>query len=291
MQSKNILNKNNDKKFLITGGTGYIGKELISSLENKFNIFHPDKDELNLLNSAIELDIYIKEHNINNIIHLAFPKDFGTNNALGQALIMNKNIIDVCIVNDLKLYFISDKVVFNGYKTNFLELNEKNVPIPKGSYSEAKYLCETMLEYSKIYGLNYAIIRSGSIYGGHNLAKPKIIYNIIDKIVKNENIFLHKYLNDYPAMDLLHIKDFIKAIKLIINNDLNEIVHIGSGKLIYIKDIAEYYIKEVNSKSKINFIRIEDFTANVFLDITKIKNMLNWNPEYDIYDFIKGIKK
>lgn len=264
------------KTVLITGGSGFLGSRLSEQLTT-CRIVKPSHNQIDLIKGAVDLDFLIKKENVDCIIHLANPRIYNDNEAMGTSLVMLKNVIDICCDNDIKLVYPSGWEIYSGYRSNFLFASEHLPPQPKGVYGETKTLCEKILEYSKINeNLEYLILRFSPIYGGGD--KPKFIYNFIDKAIKNEVITTHKYLNGYPTLDLLYVEDAISAFTLAIEKDITGSINIGSGVGHSTHDVAEMIVSQLKSGSKIQHKQINDYAPNIVMDISKAKTALKWEP-------------
>jgi nucleoside-diphosphate-sugar epimerase len=286
------LSKNN-KKILITGSTGFIGSALASKIKNAYDLILPTKQELGLLKGSINLDMMVKESNVDTIIHLANPRIYTTTESMGQSLVMLKNVLDVCKENRSNLIYLSSWVVYSGYNSSYLVAPESLPLRPKGTYGEIKVLCETLVnQYQEFYGLKICLLRLSPVYGiGSD--KPKFIYTFFQNALKNETIFTHKYINGLPVLDLIHINDAVKAIDSALRvgspNSLN--FNIGSGIGCSTFEIAKMIKELCDSTSKIKHHEINDFFANIVMDISKAKEALGWCPEINIQDGLKEIMR
>jgi len=287
----NILTSN--KKILITGGRGFIGSILTAKLGKNYDLVIPTRQELNLLSGSIKLDLIVKKKNVDTIIHLANPRKYSITESMGQSLVMLKNVLDVCKENDLNLLYPSSWVVYSGYNTSCLVATESLPLCPKGTYGETKALCERLLnQYRDIYNLNIYLMRLSPIYGVGS-DKPKFIYTFFEKALKNETIFTHKYLNGSPVLDLIHIDDVVSAIECVIRaKPVNSFdLNIGSGVGHSTFEIANL-IKEIcSSNSAIMHHGINDFVANIVMDINKAKKVFGWHPTIDIKDGLREIRR
>jgi len=278
-------------KILITGGTGFIGSALATKLGENHSLVIPTQQEVNLVEGATRLDSIVKNSGVNTIIHLANPRIYGTTEALGQSLVMLKNVLDVCKENHLNLLYLSGWVVYSGYNSSYLIASESLPLHPKGTYGEAKALCEMLLnQYRDIYNLNIHLLRLSPVYGV-GTDKPKFIYTFFEKALRNETIFTHRYINGLPVLDLVQVSDVASAIECVIQAkpDHSFDLNIGSGVGHSTLELAEI-IKEIcGSKSTIRHHEINDFVANIVMDISKAKEIFGWYPTIDIKDGLKEI--
>lgn len=274
---------------LITGASGFLGKHLQKAINVTHNVLGLDSKRFNLLTNPLSLDIFVKENNIAQIVHLANPRIYTLNVAMGDSLVMLKNILEVCRINSVKLTYISSWEVYSGYNTENLIADEGMPLFPRGSYGESKWLSEQLiLQYDKLYGLTYNIIRSSPVYGLDS-DKPKFIYNFINKAKNNDIITTHKYLNGFPKLDLLHQEDIIAAIKAVIELKNNNIFNIGSGNTFNTNDIAKFIVEVFSSKSIIDINNIQDFYPNIKMNYSKINSMTGWYPKNSFTDFIQTL--
>ena len=75
-----------EPRVLITGGNGLIGRRLRECLEGEIYCIVPNRREADLMFGALELDLLVKEHQINWIIHLANPRIYTSIHAMGETL-------------------------------------------------------------------------------------------------------------------------------------------------------------------------------------------------------------
>lgn len=280
-------NKTSYKRILVTGGSGTLGAPLIPKLQMQHEVFTPKREDINLLNGPVELDLMVKEQKIDTIVHLANPHIYTTNAAMGETLIMLKNVLDVCRENSVKLVYPSGWEIYSGYRSQFLLASENLPPFPKGPYGETKYLCEILLDHhQKQYGVDYVIIRSSPVYGTGS--KPNFIYNFLKKAIHNEEIITHKYLNGFSSLDLLHINDFISAMLAVIEGNVTGFFNIGSGIGISTTEVAQQIIKLLDSNSIIKHLEIQDFAPNIAMDTKKAREELSWEPKVSIQE---GVRK
>lgn len=280
-----------NNKILMTGGTGFVGSALAARLKRSYDLTIPTRQEVNLLDGSIELDLLVKNSGVDTIIHLANPRKYTTTESMGQSLVMLKNVLDVCKGNHLNLLYLSNWVVYSGYNSSHLIASESLPLRPKGTYGQTKALCETLLnEYRDTYDLNIYLLRLSSVYGVGS-DKPKFIYTFFQKALKNETIFTHKYLNSQPVLDLIHVDDVVKAIECVIKAkpDSSFDLNIGSGVGYSTFEIAKIIEEMCGSNSAIMHHKINDFVANIVMDISKAERVFGWHPVINIKDGLKEV--
>lgn len=190
MISENILNEFNNKKILITGGTGLIGREIAGIL-----------CDAGCIVTVVSLDKIVINKNINHIYGDLTDLNFCKDVTLGMDYVFHvagiKGSIDVTVKNPAS--FFVPLLMFN---TNVLEASRIN-NVKKlvytssiGAYSAAeifkegenedkepmdmfpgwaKRMAELQIKaYAKQYGLNsYSIVRPCNVYGPGDNFDPK----------------------------------------------------------------------------------------------------------------------
>jgi nucleoside-diphosphate-sugar epimerase len=265
-------------RVLITGGAGFVGGRLRAALGDA--LFHcaPSRREADLVAGALELDLLVKEHRINCIVHLANPRVYTSNKALGETVTMLRNTLEVCRDNDLRLVYPSGWEVYSGYRGNELLANEAVPPLPKGPYGEAKGLCEYLIELHRAhYGLRCAILRSSPLYGVSS-DRPKFIYNFLAKALRGETIRTHRYLNGDPRLDLLFVDDFVAALSLAVRVGFVGTLNIGSEQTVSTREIAEWIVHQCGSTSRVESQQIEDYAPNIAMNHERARRALGWSP-------------
>ena len=162
---------------LITGANGQLGSEIkeIASSYTKFSFLYEDLPELDICN-FLELDQFVKAHNINAVINCAAytavdkaETDFETAekvNALGV-----ENLVKTMQTVNGKLIQISTDYVFDG--TNHMPYVEDDLVNPLGVYGSTKLNGENKILNANINGI---VIRTSWLYSsfGNNFVKTML---------------------------------------------------------------------------------------------------------------------
>lgn len=280
VDNKNIHHK--QLHVLVTGGSGTLGNPVSQKLSEEFEVVTPGRDQLDLQQGSTQLDLLVGEREIDCIVHLANPRVFTSNIALGDTLTMLRNVLDVCVARDIKLVYLSSFEVYSGYRTSQLIADESLPLLPKGPYGETKYLSELLIEHCRrTQGLRCVMLRSSSVYGSGN-DRPKFIYNFIDKIKRSQKIVTHRYNNGLPALDLLYIDDLVSAVSKAVCSDFSGNLNIGTGVTVPTNKIAEILRDLIGGQSEINSTSIDSDTACIAMDAGKSKKILGWQATIDI---------
>jgi UDP-glucuronate decarboxylase len=267
---------------LVTGGAGALGKPVSQKLSETCVVVAPSRSECDLQLGSTKLDLLVGENETDCIVHLATPRIYSSNIALGETLTLLRNVLDVCIARNIKLVWLSSWEVYSGYRSSHLVADESTPLLPKGPFAETKYLCEMLIEHSRrTQGLRCIMLRSSPAYGIGN-DKPKFIYNFISKITRSQRIVTHRYTNGLPSLDLLYMDDLVASIVQAVGSGFCGNLNIGTGELTSTQRIAELLVGLLGGQSGIDSALIDSDAACIAMDSSKAKDVLGWRATVSI---------
>lgn len=307
----------NNKSFLVTGGTGFIGSsicELLIQRGHKVTVFDNNsrgslKRLLSLNNKLkfIKGDIRDKSKvfkslkNINAVIHLAYIN--GTKYfyekpdlILDVAVKGLVNIFDGCKKYNIKeLYLASSSEV---YQTPLKVPTKEDEPLkvpdinnPRYSYGGGKVLTELMgVHYGKKFFKKLIIFRPHNVYGA-DMGNEHVIPEIISKIRKiKKNKILKIQGSGNEIRSFIFIKDFVKAFSCLLSKGKHlQIYNIGTSKSMKIKELVHRISKIMKKKIVIRTTPLRKGGTKIRMpDITKIKK-LGFKPKYSIEQGLREI--
>ena len=290
------------KVFLVTGGTGFIGSNIVKHLiqtDNKVIVFDNNyRGSLDKLKEYKNKFKFIKgdirnRKNVNKalkgcdaVIHLAYIN--GTKYfyekpelVLDVAVKGLVNIFDGCIKFKIKeMYLASSSEVYQTpTKVPTKEDEMLKIPDifnPRYSYGGGKILTELMgINYGKKFFKKLIIFRPHNVYG-ENMGNEHVIPNFIERIEKklNKNIFQIKG-SGKEVRSFIYIDDFIKAFSLILNKGKHlNIYNIGTKEKIKMKDLAFKIAKIYKKKIRLKTTSFHAGSTKIRCpDISKIKRI------------------
>ena len=261
------------KKILITGSTGFVGSNIVKLLikknfyiydilrnknkknkkiiklknnKNYFPIFYRKFNELEKKLKKIKIDIVI-----NCATYYTNKNDIKNIEKLIEANIIFCSIILEILKNKIK------KFINFG---SMMEYSHGNDFSPKNFYAITKYSFQKIEEFYKKNNpkIEFYDLKLYETYGDND-KREKIIPTIIKKYLQNKSINI---VSKNLAMNFVHIESLMLAIKMIIQNKIQE---------------GEYCVKNKR------FIKIKKIIDSLN---KKLKNFPHWTDKYNLENFL-----
>ena len=285
---------------LVLGGSGLVGSAIIRELErlDKKAIGVSSK-EINLLDRD-ETFKFIRKVNPTAIIDAAgkvggivgndtHPVEFLTQNVQ-----MQSNAMDAAHAAGIKKFvFLGSGCVYprncpQPIKEDYLltgELEQTN-----SAYAVAKIAgIELIKSYRKQYGYSWISLMPANLYGPNDnfdLEMGHVFPALIRKFseaVKNNSEQVVLWGSGSPLREFLHVDDLAEACyRCMISYDSSEIINIGTGQDLTIKDITELISIIIGYKGEIKWDTSKpNGSPKKVLNVDKIKT-LGWSPKIGV---------
>ena len=303
------------KTILITGGAGFIGSNLCEKLlydghkiicvdnlltGNIKNVEHLlNNPNFTFINHDIiePLEINADIDEIYNFACPASPPKYQKDpvNTLKVNFIGVLNLLELARLKNAKFLQSSTSEVYGEPEITPQHENYRgnvNTIGIRSCYDEGKRVAETLvMEYHNQYNVDTRIVRIFNTYGPKmDKNDGRVVSNFINQALNNENITL--YGNGEQTRSFCYIDDQIDGLIKLMNSNYNYPVNIGNPYELNVKELANIILNLTKSNSKIIYVDLPlDDPTNRKPDITKAKNILNWEPTYDLEKgLIKTIK-
>ena len=307
---ENIQKFSKNKKVLVTGGAGFIGSHLVNGLIQKGhnvvvidNLSSGKKENINPKAKFYKADV--RDKNIYEIFENENPKivfhlaaqplvDEAYKNpfeAIEVNVMGTVNVLEICrkqgnletiiVVSSDKAYGKTEELP---YKEHFPLKGDHPYDASK---SAADLIAQT---YFKTYGLPVVITRFSNVFGPGDLNFSRIIPGAIESIIKNKEFLIRsdgKMIREYT-----YVKDIADGcIKLIENKEkvLGQAFNFGSKNIFNAIDVVNKIDEALGIKTNYKILNIsKNEIPEQYLDWTKAKKILNWQPKTT---FEEGIKE
>ena len=298
-----IMNK--EDKIYIAGHRGLVGSAIIRNLEENgySNLITRTSSELNLTNqqavneffSAEKPDyVFLAAAKVGGIhANDTYPADFIRDNLLIQT-----NIIDAAYRNNSKkLLFLGSSCIYPKFSPQPMKeehLLTGELEPTNEWYAIAKIAGIKMCQaYKKQYGFNAISIMPTNLYGtgdNFNLENSHVLPALIRKFhdaKTNSSENVEVWGTGAAKREFLHVDDMANASVFLMNNyDDAEIINVGVGSDVTIKELAEIVKKTVGFSGGLVFDKSKpDGTPRKLLNVDKLQK-LGWKPEIELEEGI-----
>lgn len=239
-------------KYLITGGTGQLGYDIIKELinRNEKDYLAPSSKEMDITNQK-QVENIILNYKPDIIFHCAAytavdKAEEDKENCYNINVNGTKNIVSVAEKINAKVVYISTDYVFDGTKEGIYEIDDKTNPI--NYYGYTKLMGEEVVKKLK----DYLIVRISWVFGinGKNFIKTMLsLADTKDEIsVVSDQIGSPTYTEDLSKLLLDMIKENKQGLYFATNEEYCSWYEFAK------------YIFEINNKNiKVNKILTKDY--------------------------------
>lgn len=298
-----MMNKNS--KIYVAGHRGLVGSAILRKLEKEGyeNLIVRTSKELDLrdkqqVDSFFELEkpefVFLAAAKVGGIVaNNEFPADFIRDN-----LMIQTNVIDASYRNQVeKLLFLGSTCIYPKLAPQPLKeeyLLTGPLEPTNDAYALAKIAGIKMCQsYNKQYGTNYISAMPTNLYGENDNfdlqsshVMPALIRKFHEAKLSNQSS-VEVWGTGTPKREFLYSDDLADACVYLMNHyNENEIINIGVGEDVSIKELAETVQRVVSFEGELKFDTTKpDGTPRKLVDTTKI-NQLGWKADVKLEDGI-----
>lgn len=295
------------RKILVTGGSGLLGRSIIKTIKQSFDVYSIDKINPSYIKFSnvkyFETDLtnkesltIIKKINPEILIHCAAVIPEATTYNKEKIRDMN-NIIDgnvISAASELSCYLIyTSSTIVYGYTNSHFNISELEPLIALSPYAKQKIETENLLA-NKID--RFLILRINAPYGKYIFHKT-VLSIFVQLALQGKTLQYHGSGN--RMQDFTNVDDIANLLySLLSGNEYRDgIFNISYGNPICMRDLAQLIVNLVGSESRIEPSGLDDKQENykASYSIEKAKNILGWNPkislEMGILELINNLRK
>ena len=310
-------------KFLITGGSGFIGSHLAEKLllnGHQVSIIDNLSTGVRANLANIEGNISFKQGSILDevlidqmvaesdfVVHLAaslgvfnivnHPLDSLRTNLKGTEIVLeasDKHRKPVLIASTSEIYGKNNKVPLSEEDDRIIGHPLKS----RWSYSEAKAVDESLGYFYYLENkLPVRIVRFFNTVGPRQVGHyGMVVPRFVSSALKNEPIEV--YGSGEQIRCFCHVDDAVRALLLVMESEqaVGQVFNVGNNQQISILNLAKKVVELTNSKSEIVKVPyakaypegFEDMQRRV-PDISKINMVLGWSPQIGLNQIVKDI--
>ena len=310
------------KKVLITGAAGFLGSHLCDRfVKEDFDVIGMDNlitGDMKNIEHLLPLPNFSFYHHdvskyiyvpgeLDYILHFASPASpidylkipiqtlkvgsLGTHNCLGLALAKKARIL---VASTSEVY--GDPLVHPQTEEYWGNVNPVG---PRGVYDEAKRFQEAItMAYHTFHNIETRIVRIFNTYGPRmRLNDGRALPTFIGQALRGEDLTV--FGDGSQTRSFCYVDDLVEGIYKLLMSNYSEPVNIGNPDEISLKDFADEIIKLTGTTQKIIYKELpKDDPKQRQPDITKAKELLNWQPKVNrttglkiTYDYFKNLSK
>lgn len=292
-------------KILVTGGYGFIGREVVRQLADRgdevvamgrtaeplFKIPHVYNFKGDV-SKAEDVRKVFEEHRVDKVIHLGYAMDIWGNHprsTIDVNVTGFVNILEACLQYSIKRLVWSSSVMVYGRPNEYESSVDENVRTnPNTFYGKCKQFDEYLAgHYSDLFGLDQICLRPTTVYGPGRYARgaATFLYDCVYAAVTGERVHVEFGL---AKTDLVHVRDVARAclLALDIKESPYRIFNI-SGYEISARQLVQLLEKLLNKPVNVSLAPKEDnrFPSKINRDLAK--TVLGYEPEISLEEGLK----
>jgi len=289
--------KYTNKRIVITGGTGFVGRNLVDAMAKAgYTDVRPlSSKDYDLLEQG-DVRRMFREQKPEVVIHLAAliggikanmdrPADFFYRNALMNILVLHEayragvekhmTCMGGCSYPATAPSPIKEECMWDGYP------QAESAP-----YSMAKKIAIPMAEaYRRQYTLDATVMVPGNLYGPHDiydLNNAHVVAAVIRKVCEAQqrgDKEIVAWGTGKPVRDFMYVSDAVRALILALENyDRPDIINISSGVETSIGELYDLVVELCGFEGRVKWdISKPDGQMYKGFDVTRMKTILRFN--------------
>ncbi len=312
--------------YLITGGCGFIGVNLIRRLMDEDeahrirvidNFTVGTRDDLGSVCDFVETNSYVANSDkvelwvgdvrdpelalkvaqcMECIVHLAantgvIPSIEDPRGDCEVNVIGTFNYLEAARQNGAKKFILASSGAPLGEQLP--PISEEKVPKPISPYGASKLAGEGYCSaFFGSFGLHTVALRFGNVYGPLSTHKGSVVARFIKQALAGQTLII--YGDGNQTRDFIYIDDLINAVLAAAGTDLSgEVFQIATHKETTVNEIAEMLKTIIESKTgnAVNLSYADARAGEVlrnFSEISKARELLGWEPKWSVEEGLEA---
>ena len=259
----------------LAGGSGFIGKNLLESIADKYTVIAPNRNQLNLLD-FYAVSHYLKKHG---------PFDVVLNTAVIGGRRNSQNSPYFALQN-LALFFnfVSNQKYFKKYihfgsgaefdkskDIKHIKEEDFNKSMPSDPFGFSKHVIATYIEANK----KFLNLRLFGVYGKHENYNIGFVSNTICRAILNKPIIINKNV----FYDYIYASELASVVSYFIENRSKyRSYNVGSGKPIDLLGLTAIIKSLSKSESTVNILE-DGLTPEYSCNVDRLKREMGYHPK------------
>jgi len=294
-------------KYIVTGGAGFIGSNLVHDLVEKgHNVIVVDTLQTGSrdLIKDVEVEFYHmsfdqfyrtgKWRDIDGLYHLgkpsASPMYRESRERLLESISGSVAALEIIRETGVKMVSASTSSVYNGLPPPH---REDMIINPTDFYTEARIFEERLAKvYEELYGIRWNEMRFFSVYGPREQFK-KNFANLVTQFLwamqKGEQPVI--YGNGEQKRDFVYVMDVVDALERAMDSKHNGIYNVGTGKSLSLNSMVEMLNEKLGKNIKPKYIEnpMKNYVMVTQASTEKSKNDLGFEAKVTLESGIEMI--